>query len=196
MKKRDWPTREQWAKHVRTLYFSDVDNDDLASSDLHNYLTDEDTVEAAISELQRAWSYCGQQLKHARQQLLVQGIDWKPKPTRRDCFDYFSLSAPQQALVTEASTWVERRHVLHATIKNFRCNLLDYVSNEFLLDKIQHLTPIYARIKARYAAAQQAELQALEARIAQTPIDDAAWEEELQRRREFDRSGIFNVRTD
>jgi hypothetical protein len=45
--------------------------------------------------------------------------------------------------------------------------------------------PPLALIKARYEAAYEAALREITQRIEASPIDDAAWERELERRRTF-----------
>ena len=73
------------------------------------------------------------------------------------------------------------RKVLHETLD---AGLVPWRSNDIGSDGVP---PSFAVLVERYHAAWDAAVEAYEIKIAATPVDDAAWQAELERRAEIDK---------
>jgi hypothetical protein len=87
----------------------------------------------------------------------------------------------------------DRRANVNEVIKKLRNGRIDYQLDQVLKRDAnpEHATPcridpVLVTIQSRYRAAYEAEKAEIIRRVEARPIDDAAWEDELRRRRDID----------
>jgi len=178
--KYNWPTREQWAAIQRTAYY-DYFEDLPRSNDIADYASPEETT-AAIAALKAIWCDYGRRLKEAKQ---LAG----PVLHRF----YYDLSPDEQKLCNHVSLFKDRRAEINQVIKALREGHYHYKFDSILKRAAdpEHATPcqidpVLVSIQSRYRAAYEVEAAEIIRRAEARPIDDAAWERELQRRRDID----------
>ena len=169
-----WPTREEWAVQQRTVYFDMLEN--LISNKLSDYASGGE-VTAAITALRKIWCACGRQMNEAKR---VAGVT-----LNRDyyIYRYYKCSEEERKLVDAVLTYQDRRKRINQTIKFLREGQYHYYIS-WVLERDD--CPPLAIIKARYDAAHAAAELKVRQRVEATPIDDAAWAKELERRRDID----------
>jgi hypothetical protein len=180
-----WPTREEWAKSRRSLFHDGrFDRLDFCR-DLSAYASPNE-IEALIAALRALWKREGARLRALQvpaELCRQQGESALTYYLRRK-----QMLPSEQELLQTADWCREARMYIQKGIK--------YVLDGSLLKgldldleraiKDSAVTAILGPIRARYDAAYQAAIKKREAEIRVTPIDDAAWAEELQRRAGLD----------
>jgi hypothetical protein len=156
--KYNWPSREEWAERQRTVYYGYLE-DLPRSGAIADYASPEE-VAAAIKALREIWCDYGRRMRETKQRY---GLFWY------------------------------RRREINDVIKQLRQGRIDYKFDWVLKTCAdpEHATPpiidpVLVAIQSRYCAAYEAEVAEITRRVQATPIDDAAWEEELQRRKDID----------
>lgn len=84
-----------------------------------------------------------------------------------------------------------RREIINEVIRNLRDGRYHYSFDRVLEHDSRS---ILVTIKSRYEAARDAEIEGVRRRVEATPIDDAAWEQELERRRAIERRRAANLK--
>ena len=170
---RKWPSREEWAEGRRTPY---SDNCPRASETLSLYATP-DEVQAIITGLKRSYSASGhqmRQMKTAYPDLITRLCD------SRGCGGFLRLSDDEQKCVEPFMHARWNRKEINRALKMIAKDDLPMCEEDG-----GHL-PEFAEVLARYEKANAAVVAAWQEKIAQSPIDDAAWEAELDWRRRVD----------
>jgi hypothetical protein len=182
-----WPTREEWAESQRAFYFDqfqDLDYDGRLSA--HASPTE---VEALICALEGLWKAEGGRMRFAAKAgglLNKQPGEGDTEYHRR----YWEMTPEEQELTHPVNESRFRRASIRKTIKQLQNNCLaqacyegEWLMKDASVAKV--LGPILASHKAAHDAAEEKRRQ----EILATPIDDAAWEKELQRRGSYERRG-------
>jgi hypothetical protein len=173
-----WPSREEWAKQERTPY-GDKFPDYLVTSQASAYATPAE-VQAIIEALKQLYAEEGRKLRTAK--LAAGPLNRQPGETKTAHIRrYYNMSESERGSLVPVHTHEERRQDINEAIKALRN---DNLPNHRSWDGVEAITaPIQGRWDAAHAAAYDAKRKEIEA----TPIDDAAWEEELRRRVGLDR---------
>jgi hypothetical protein len=176
MENNQWPTREEWAESQRAFYydrFEYLDFDARLSA-----FTSPTEVETLISALQELWKAEGAQLRalNIPRKLKQQRGESGASHFKR----WMEMNTADQELMTDGATLKSARRCINKTIKVLRDNRVPYWISGGGIGEI--LKPILARYEAARKAAEEKRKQ----EILATSIDDAAWEEELQRRADLD----------
>jgi hypothetical protein len=177
-KKFEWPTREEWEVRQRTVYYDLLE--DLISTCLSDYAS-ADEVAAAIAALRKLWCAYGRQMQEAKREAERSiGVT-----LNRDyyIYRYYKSSEEERKLVNAVLICQDQRKRINQVIKFLREGQYHYYIN-WVLERTD--CPSRAIIKERYDAAWTAAELKVRQRVAVTPIDDAAWEKELQQRRRID----------
>jgi hypothetical protein len=169
-----WPSREEWAKTERTPYadrFEDLGVSRCAS----DYATPSE-IDAAITALKALYADEGRKLKAAK--LAAGPLSRQPGETKlAHVRRYYSATTEGgRAALVPVYTHEERRQEINEAIKDLRN---DTLPNHRSWAGVED---IIAPMENRWLAAHAAASEALRKEIEATPIDDAAWERELQRR--------------
>jgi hypothetical protein len=176
-RKHEWPSRAEWAEHRRATY-SDKFDDLPVSTRASRYATPAE-IDAAIDALRQEWKSLLPELKKANQRAgaLLDGA--KGERLRR------FLDAPEQdqELIMAVECIQDRRRELNRALKLLR---------EDRFERWQGLDlHAIAFLRVRYDEAYREAEQQREREILATPIDDAAWEEELQYRRDVESGKLW-----
>ena len=180
----NWPSREQWAKNRRTWYGDDPNP--LAQRNRASDFASAAEIEQAISELKAHWKLLGRQMTEAKRfagKLLQQPGETSYEYITR----WLEMPKAAQDLAIQPDHLRRDRAAIHFTIRELgdRDGRLHWrVHNVVVMEPSP--SPTLCRIWSRYEDALDDANKAFAEQIAQTPIDDAAWEEELERRAEFE----------
>lgn len=154
-----WPTREEWARDQRDPCSQDHEfdwhSDGYPSDQLASYATPAEAA-AAIAELRQAWLAKGREMR---------ALDRRKTPA------YLELR--------------RQRRSFNAAIADLRQGMLPRMTTDMRISLDAVRLPIIETLRQRYITAYERGHAAWKQRIEQTPIDDAAWQAELERRREF-----------
>ena len=178
-RKHEWPSREKWAEHRRATYWDKFD--DLPVSTRASSYATQAEIDAAIDALRQEWKSLLADLKKANQRAgsLLDGT----KAERY--FRWRDASERDQELINAVQDIQTRRRELNCALKLLREDRIPRSLDEgFLL-------PAVAFFKARYDEAYEKAHQQREREILATPIDDAAWEEELAFRRKIESGELW-----
>jgi hypothetical protein len=178
-----WPTREEWAKQERTPYY-DLFKNLPVSEELKDYATPQE-IAAAVVGLKELYRTEGRKLKEAKR--LAGPLAPQPRERIRDHYArYVAMTEHEKEL---SRTVGNIQDVRHESNKVLRCITKGYLPLHIDCCFRKEIEPVLATIKARYDAAKKtAEVVRLR-QIEATPIDDAAWEEELRRRASLEKEG-------
>jgi hypothetical protein len=195
MERHEWPSRGEWAKRERACY-SDLFDDVAVSTKADDYGTAEE-IAAAIDGLRHEWSRLGRELKiarHAAGSLLRQ-----PETQYQATHRYLDMAEEDRARLDRV---VFTQH-LRRDVAEFRRALEagrlmppHGLALAWRLEAIPTAGPALRILFDRYEAAWERARQQRRDEILATPIDDAAWAKELERRaglEEYFRRGPFVV---
>jgi hypothetical protein len=179
----NWSSREEWAQRVRTVYADDGLR--FGPSTLSSYAS-ADEIEQAIFELKCEWSRCGLQMRKAKK--AAGPLAQQPGETPIAYVQrYYTMSEAEQDLSQQVEDFRRERKVINKVIRGLRDDEL--ISEAHNLDRSATLTALKERWRVLWKQRHDEYVEM----IANTPIDDAAWEEELQRRREIENPEIERV---
>jgi hypothetical protein len=179
----NWPTREEWKKQQRTPYY-DLFEDLPVSKELKNYATPEE-IAAAVAELKEIYRVEGCKMRDAKR--LAGPLAQQPGETGRDyCGRVLAMADAEQQIAHEVGLHREVRRVINKTLRTMGEGYLP--SGGWIPEETR--APL-ATIKARYDAALKAAEEVRPREIEATPIDDAAWEEELRRRASIEKGSFI-----
>jgi hypothetical protein len=171
---REWPSREEWARNMRTPY-GDLFDNVRVSETLSDYASPAE-IDAAIAEAKALWTAMGREMKKLGP--AMSDREWRElylsKPTREERTQLSETDACRRVCLRD-----ERSDLNWHVIKPLRENRVPW-GRGFIswMDKL----PTLAVLLRRYDDACDAAHEARKREIEATPIDDAAWEGELRRR--------------
>lgn len=180
MRKIEWGSREEWAEGRRTVY-ADMDNPNPASKRLSDYATP-DEIAAAIAALDRSYHAYGRQMADAKKACADLIAKFGTTKAEMEIAYWRLTEEERERWSTVNEPWWKRQQINNAK------KLLRNDSIPRCLEEGSGL-PEIADILARYEAAEAKADQVWRDRVAQTAIDDAAWERELADRRKIDEMG-------
>jgi hypothetical protein len=174
----NWASREEWARNRRTVY-ADEENPNPATRAMSAYASPAE-IEAAITSMK---SLALEQQRAERAANLALGPLGRQRGESRRAYDrrFCAMSREDQDIVVGSAA------MPHHDAREVRQILREYL----LIGAVppQHNgwypTPL-SQIVGRYKAAAKAADVKWHEEVAATPIDDAAWEQELERRRKWD----------
>jgi hypothetical protein len=183
-----WPTREEWAESQHTFYhdrFEDLDFDRQLSAH-----ASAQEIDFAIRALRTLWKVKG---AHQRdlcvpKELQQQRGESGPSYYARQK----TMTSEEQSLLYNYFCYQGERRVINRTIKALldnevpsQCRCTERSgfrdSTDLILEEVE-VGKALSPIAIRYVAAREAAEEKRRQEILATPIDDAAWEGELQRR--------------
>ncbi|UGX95790.1 hypothetical protein G6321_00011880 [Bradyrhizobium barranii subsp. barranii] len=176
--KYDWPSREEWAERRRSAYWdSESPHPYRASGKLSHYASPEE-ITAAITGLKKPWADYGRQMKAAAA---------KAGPLARQAGErdtvwvsrFLSMGGEDRELAGESECIRADRREINRLIKELRDGSVSWGN---MRDKL----PLLDTIVVRYEAAVQAGDEKFIAECAARPVDDAAWQAELEWRARWD----------
>ena len=179
-----WPSREEWGRVQRTPYADLFDG--LGFSRWAGDYATPGEINAVITELKKLYADEGSKLltaKLAAGPLIRQPGETKTAHIRR----YFAMSETDRSRLFPVHTHEQRRQDVNTAIKALRNDTLPAHRSWDGVEAI--LAPLESRWRAAHAAACEGRRKEIQA----TPIDDAAWERELQHRAACER--MFAERT-
>jgi hypothetical protein len=181
----NWSSREEWAKRQRTVY-ADQDNPLPASSRLEDYASPYE-IEEAITELKTHWKVCGREMAAAK--AAAGSLAQQPHETALAFVQrYLTMDEASQDLAMAPENLCHERKKINKAIRELRDGELP---SGWRL--VSSSSPALGKIWDRWEAAAHAANNAWVEQVANTPIDDAAWEEELERRAELENPEIERV---
>lgn len=184
-----WPDREEWARRRRTVYTDDVANvRDQVSQHLPDYATAEQ-VDAAITELRTYWRQLGKDVRAANaaaRNAFPRWGDWRGDPAGY-LDDMKALDAEAQSTLERADELAQHRKDVNGQIRDLAAGFLPRRTRWIRTSTPVGASPVLAGIVGRYHASQAAAEAAFVERIRTAPIDDAAWQKELEKRAELER---------
>ena len=174
-------TRAEWARNRRTFYSDDYPT--ALSTNISSYASS-DEIAKAVKALQSVYTKLGRTMRQSRCPEVRQ-----PREKQSDYLERWrALSEKEQdkADPYQKAQYTRRRIVeaLKAIAAGDVTNVeFDRLGKLYALDPChQELEPV-ARIRSRYRGAHAAAITWEWACVLVCPIDDAAWERELERRR-------------
>jgi|GEM_PF-1154856 hypothetical protein len=150
--KRNWPTREEWARNRTTLYADQAPGLDHTLK-AH---ASEAEIREAISALENLWRDLGRQMRNPASK--------QPRSHFLEDTDYRECQF--------------RRKAINRMLKEMRDGWLPVQGN---VDEA--LREMFAPFYVRQWKKRDADLEKAQREKAATPVDDAAWEKELEWRR-------------
>jgi hypothetical protein len=172
---RNWPTREEWAKQHRSTAGWSKPNPAKKQASL--YAT-ADEIAAIVTALKQSYNAHGRKLWEAKEACpdLVAQVE-----AARKAKEPLRWSDEDRARYRPVYDAEDVRRTINAAVKV----LTKHDRVPYLWQEGRDL-PELAELVSRYEAACEPADEAWRAEVAQRPIDDAAWEKELQRRRCID----------
>ena len=178
-----WPSREDWAHNERTFYVDIEDSvRDGVSQQAADYATP-DEIETAAKAMLTLRNQLLRDLRQAKQEA-GDALDRPGEDVVEYQHRYYRLTDEQQAQVGKVQTIEDRRKNLFQAAKALRGG---HLPGAYYLHHAGELPPDADAITARYGAAVDAKVDEVRQRIETAPIDDDAWQEELERRAEVRR---------
>jgi hypothetical protein len=181
--KHNWPTREQWADMRQHPYWDSETGcpfSDRYSHHLSDYATPEE-IDAAIDALENLWRQYGRKMR----ELKLKGSPLHRQPDEKQSAFLHRFCAMSKADMDVAC----EPDMLRAYRRNIKMALAmlreDCVADLWACD-VGDARAIIAPFIERYKAAFAAARNEWNREMAQTPVDDAAWEKELRRRKQIE----------
>jgi hypothetical protein len=177
MTQHKWPSREEWAQRRRTFYYDSNMHPCPATRRLSAYATDEE-IATVLAELK---AMLGRARRAERAANAALGPLGRQRGESKRAYDrrFHVMSREEQDIIIAGST-----RVWPASLKEVLEELQqDVVPRPWATSGIA-MPPLFDRIIARYVAAEKEADETWRRRVKATPIDDAAWERELERRRQ------------
>jgi hypothetical protein len=182
----EWPSRERWAYSRQHPYWDSETGCPFADKFGHrlsNYATAEE-IAALITAMKELWRDYGRKLREAKRAAgpLCQQSGERNWNFYRRCK---AMSEADRELVSELDCLRRNR-------SDINCEILPYLQEDSF-PRFQIYVPeakeLFAPFEQRRDAAFKAARAEWERECEQIPIDDTAWEQELQRRAAFDAPG-------
>ena len=171
-----WPTREEWARN-RTTVGPGAGNPNPASGRLSDYATPEDTA-ALVVALKAEWRAQDERMREAKNR--IGPLARRPGETsaayERRCM---AMTKADQERVDQVEGLRLEQHTINIVLDEIARDVVPWRDAGCLVAKV----PLLATIIARYEAACEVASEVWHREVAATPVDDAAWEQELERRR-------------
>jgi hypothetical protein len=169
-----WPSREEWAERRSTVY-QDMENPQPASGRLGDYASAEE-IALAIAELEEAWRTSGRDMRAAK--LRAGALAQQPGETRTVYTKrWIAATEAEQELMGADDEFRFKRQFIQRIIKSLRS---DGMPSWYDLSHTRGVAmPTMRTIRQRYEEARLAADEAWHQRVAETPIDDEAWSQEL-----------------
>jgi hypothetical protein len=188
MKDIQWPTREEWAISQRAFYYDRFENLDFDRRLSAHATTHE--IDAAIRALRTLWKVKGVHLRDLcvpKELLQQRGESGHSHYARTK-----AMTPEEQDLLHHYFCHQGERRMINETIKALlddevpsQCRSIERTgyrdSADLILEEVE-VGKALRPIAVRYCAAREGAAEKRKQEILATPIDDAAWEEELQRR--------------
>jgi hypothetical protein len=173
------PSREVWARQVRSGTYEN--NPNVTTSRLSAYAT-ADEIAAIVASLKQSYRQQGRLLREAKQ---AAGPAWIEQEQERTGLGKYmkwrALPKPQQEMVSAVQRVQQQRRDINAVLKLIASDELPNSYDARFAD-----LPELAEVSIRWKAAWDANYQAWQEELATRPIDDAAWEKELRRRKDIE----------
>jgi hypothetical protein len=178
-KQRTWPSREEWADRQRHPYWDFSETGcpfhDKLKHRLSDYATREE-ISITISVLKDLYREKGLKMRAAKQQMAERGL---PEDVR----DRRHLSEADQEIARQPTELKWERQAIN--------NALKHISEDgdpkfYRCTGFKEANKLLGKFKERYDAAFKAAQEQWERECEQIPVDDVAWEKELERRRELE----------
>jgi hypothetical protein len=183
----NWQTREEWAKRVRSGCYEEIP---ATPTELADYAS-EDEAARAVGELKQLWRQRGramQELKAKHPLAFMRsgetGKSWKGR--------YAALSEDDRRIAEEIFRLQDCRQRINRSIADIQQGTVPWRKSP-VFRSAGDLVRTANLIVQRYVDARQRTFDAYREEAAKRPIDDAAWEEELRRRRMMETRGLFTV---
>jgi hypothetical protein len=174
-----WPSRDQWAQHRRDTHYKRGFEPFQVSDSLSDYANAAE-IEMTISMLKSLWAACGREMRAA--QKTVGPLARQPGESGADYHRRWrAMSEADQERAIRTDHLRHRRHCIRRALAVLRKGFLPS-RNDCELAKATVLDELIARRDAAYEAARAAWVKKKET----TPIDDVAWQAELERRRQLE----------
>ena len=184
----NWSSREEWAQRVRTVYGDMTDGMQFGPSAVSSYASPE-KIEQAIFELKCQWTRCGNEMKQAKKK--AGPLARQPGEAAMAHYQrYRMMTDAEQDLAYQPNRLQRERKVINKVIRGLRD---DELVSEARYSPYDSITASVAPIVERYDVLWKQDHDKYVEVIANTPIDDAAWEKELERRREIENPEIERV---
>jgi hypothetical protein len=171
-----WPTREEWATQQRDAYFDHKNPHPYTASQKLSLYASEEEVAAlitAMQELSRSYSPPGPEA--AKQAL---------QPKHGESFRQYSRRYSRMSDAKKQRAYMQLE--VSGAIAKLQNDLVPY------FDAASVDQPLLTEIICRYFAARKAADEKYIAEVKARPIDDAAWAEELERRRMVEASSVID----
>jgi hypothetical protein len=155
--------------------------EDLKYSHHASSYTTPEEIEAIIAALRQAWKDLAGDLARAKQEagvLCQRNDETKTQYLGR----YFAMTEPEKERAEQVACIEDRRRGINRAIKMLRA---DEIPGPQRTDQGGNEPPL-ASLLANFDAAHSEAYRQRERQIEATPIDDAAWEQELERRRRIE----------
>jgi hypothetical protein len=173
MSAHEWPTRDEWAKRMRTPYFDRIE---VRISDAASDYATQAEIQAEIDRLHAEWCELGRELKRTPKTPMDE-----LSPKQR--FALHQRSGDNRNFFDRDDIWTardairERRKKVNGALRDLRAGNVPLGNGRY---QGQKECPL---LYERWSAARRAAYQRREAEIRATPIDDEAWAKELERRK-------------
>jgi hypothetical protein len=172
----NWPSREEWAKQRRTCY-ADMENPLSPGNRVTDYASIAE-IETAITELKTQWKRLGREMTEVKR--IAGNLMQQPGETSRDYIQrWFKMTNEAQDLASQPALLRRDRKDINFVIRELYEVRLNWRIHRLVLVEPAP-SPMLCQIWSRYDDACREANQTWAEQIAQTPIDDAAWEEELK----------------
>ncbi len=173
----EWPSREEWAVGRRTFYADEVADAVHVSEKPEAYGSPEE-VQAVLAEAKSLWAEMGRELKTLGP--AISDAEWRR---------LWREAGSREAKRALEGGGIGRRICLRYDRSRLNLDIIKQLSkgwlplgNDFGFASVDKRLPVLAELQRRYRAAWDEALEAKEREYAARPIDDEAWEKELQRR--------------
>jgi hypothetical protein len=179
----NWPSREEWAIRKRTAY----DDDAPSVSDAVAHYASPAEIEQVIADLKARWKECGREMttaKKAAGSLAKQPTETEIAYVQR----YYTMTEAEQDLSQRPEDFRRERKLINEVIRKLRDGELCWRAQ-----KVSSVSPTLCTILDRRHAEGKRIFNEWAARVANTPIDDAAWEQQLEWRKEMENPEIERV---
>jgi hypothetical protein len=184
MTQHNWPLREEWAyrqQHPYWDYETGCPFVDKYKHRLSDYATEEE-IATLIAALKNLWREKGREMRVAKLQAAERGLserDW-----------YHLPEGEEKEIAIRPGLLQSERKSINALLAKIRHGGISFIRyNSGCEEATELLRPFNERFNAAYEAA-EAEWKY---ECLQIPVDDAAWEKELQRRQKWEDDAADNA---
>jgi hypothetical protein len=187
----NWCSRDEWAERTRSVYSDMTEGMDFGPSAVSSYASPEE-IEQAIFELQCQWSRCGFEMRIAKKK--AGPLAQQPGETGIAYYQrYCTMSEAEQDLSYAPERLRAERKAINKVIRGLRDDELVSEASQGIYRGIMECSEALIVIRDRWDVLFKQDYDKFVEMIANRPIDDAAWEEELQRRRDLENPQVERV---